>query len=137
MGWAGLLITEPPYFRIAHTSDGGLVRCAIKPNTNLDNEILCVFVSSSPRQPRTSQTVLSRMQLTLHATRRTPHVVPRLVQAMSAWSVKTRRLPSRHCKDARAYGHTTTAMHDMSTPPPALPPPFRSWSLSPGWRDLG
>ena len=31
---------------------------------------------------------------------------------MLAWSVKTRRAPSRHCRDARVYGHTTTAMHD-------------------------
>ena len=42
----------------------------------------------------------------------------RLVQAMSAWSVKTRRAPSRHSRDARVYGHTTTAIHKLSTPPP-------------------
>ena len=35
---------------------------------------------------------------------------------MSAWSVKTRRAPSRHCRDARVYGHTSAAMHHMSTP---------------------
>ena len=58
--------------------------------------------------------VLSRMQLTLHVTRPPPHGALRLVQAMSAWSVKTRRAPSRHCRDSRVYGHTTTAMHDMS-----------------------
>ena len=40
-----------------------------------------------------SHAVLSRMQLTLHATRPTPHGASRLVQAMSAWSVKTRRAP--------------------------------------------
>ena len=45
-----------------------------------------------------SQAVLSRMQLTVHATRRTPHGDLRLVLAMSAWSVKIRRAPSRHCK---------------------------------------
>ena len=61
---------------------------------------------------------LSRTQLTLHATRRTPHGASHLVQATSTWSVKTRRALSRHCRDARVYGHTTTAMHDMSTPPP-------------------
>ena len=67
-----------------------------------------------------SQAVLSRMQLTLHETRRTPHGASRLVLAMSAWSVKTRCAPSRHCKDARVYGHTTTtAMHDNEYP---LPP---------------
>ena len=31
---------------------------------------------------------------------------------MSAWSVKTRYAPSQHCRDARVYGHTATAMHD-------------------------
>ena len=59
-----------------------------------------------------SQAVLTKMQLTLHATRRTPHGASRLVQAMSAWSVKTLRGPSRQCRDARVYGHTTTTVHD-------------------------
>ena len=53
------------------------------------------------------------MQLTLHVTRRTPHGASRLVRAMSAWSVKTRHAPSGHCRDARVYGHTTTAMHEI------------------------
>ena len=35
---------------------------------------------------------------------------------------KTRRAPSRHCRDARVYGHMTTAMHDVSTPPSPAPP---------------
>ena len=68
-----------------------------------------------------SKAVLSRMQVTLHATRPTPHGASRLVQAMPAWSVKTRRAPSGHYRDARVYGHTTTAMHNMSPHPPALP----------------
>ena len=35
---------------------------------------------------------------------RTPHGASRTVQAMSdAWSVKTLRAPSRHCRDARVY----------------------------------
>ena len=63
---------------------------------------------------------LGRMQFTLHATRRTPHGTSRLVQAFSAWLVKTRLAPSRHSGDARVYGHTTTAMHKLSTPPPHL-----------------
>ena len=59
------------------------------------------------------------MQLTLLATRRTPHGASRLVLAMSAWSVKIRRAPSRHCRDARVhawhdYGH---AWHHGSAPP--------------------
>ena len=66
--------------------------------------------------------VLRRMQFTLHATCRTPHGASRLVQAMSAWSVKTPRAPSRHSRDGTVYGHTTTAMHKLSTPPP---PPWR------------
>ena len=57
------------------------------------------------------------MQLTVDETRRTPHDASRLVQAMSAWSVKTRRAPSRHCRDARVYGHPTTAMRDIEYPP--------------------
>ena len=39
-----------------------------------------------------SKAVLSGMQLTLHATRRTPRGSSRLVRAMSLWSVKTRRV---------------------------------------------
>ena len=63
-----------------------------------------------------------RMQSTLHATRRTPHGALRVVQASNVclWLVKTRRAPSRHGRDARVYGHTTTAMRKLSTPPPSL-----------------
>ena len=41
---------------------------------------------------------------------------------MPAWSVKTRRAPSRHCGDARVYGLKTTATHEMSTPSPSPSP---------------
>ena len=68
--------------------------------------------------------VLGRMQFTLHETRRTPHGDSRLVQAMPAWLVKTRRAPSRDSRDARVYGHTTTAMHKLITTLP--PPPART-----------
>ena len=37
---------------------------------------------------------------------------------MSAWLVKTRRSPSRYGRGARVHGHTTTATHKLSTPPP-------------------
>ena len=67
-----------------------------------------------------SRTVLGRMQFTLYATRRTPHGAWRLVQAMSAWLVKARRAPSRQSRDGRVDGHTTTAMHKLSTPPPPV-----------------
>ena len=70
-----------------------------------------------------SKVVLGRMQLTLQAPHRTPHDASRLVHAMSAWSVTTRRSPSRRCRDARVwqeYGHATAAMHEIS-PPPQLP----------------
>ena len=60
-----------------------------------------------------SQAILSGMRLTLHATRQTLHGASRLVQAMPAWSVKARHAPSRHCRDARVYGHRTTAMHEI------------------------
>ena len=83
-----------------------------------------------------SPAVLGRMQptqLNLHATRRTPHRASQgLVQAMSAWSVKARHAPSRHCRDARVYGHTTTAMRDIEYTPP--PPPPVSYYLRLGTR---
>ena len=63
---------------------------------------------------------LGRMKFTLHATHQTPHGASRLVQAMSAWLVKSLRAPSRHSRDARVYGHTTTAMPKLTTPPPVL-----------------
>ena len=65
--------------------------------------------------------ILGRTQFTLHATRRTSHGASRSVQAMSAWLVKTRRAPSRHGRDTRVYGHTTTAMHRVHPPPPNPP----------------
>ena len=67
----------------------------------------------------------SRMYLSLHATRRTPHGASRFQQAMSAWSVKTRRAPSRHYKDARVSCHTTTAVHEIEdiSPTEYTPPP--------------
>ena len=48
-----------------------------------------------------SQAAFTSTKLTLHETRRTPHGASPLTQAMSAWSVKTPRAPSRHCGDAR------------------------------------
>ena len=64
--------------------------------------------------------VLGRMQFTLRATRRRAHGASHLVQAMSAWLVKTRRAPSRHSRDARVYDLTTTARHKLGTPPSPL-----------------
>ena len=51
---------------------------------------------------------------------RTPPGASPLAQSTFAWSVIARRVPSRHCRDARVYDHTTTAMHHMSTTPPPL-----------------
>ena len=46
-----------------------------------------------------------------------------LAQAVSSWSVKPRRTPSRRCRGAEVYGHATGAMHDGKyTAPPPLPP---------------
>ena len=47
----------------------------------------------------------------------TSRFASRLVRAMSAWSVKARRAPSRHGGDARVYGHPTAAMHNIEYPP--------------------
>ena len=37
------------------------------------------------------------------------------------YSVKIRRARSRHCRDVRSHGHTTTAMHDNDCSPPPHP----------------
>ena len=66
-----------------------------------------------------SKAVFMRTQLILTCDwRNTSRFASRLMQASSAWSVKTRRAPSRHCRDARVYRHTTTAMHDNEYTPP-------------------
>ena len=76
-----------------------------------------------PPRPSLSPELLIRKQLTLRATRRTPNGASRLVHAMLAWSVKTRRAPSRHRRDARVYGLKNTALHETSTS--SLSPPTR------------
>ena len=75
----------------------------------------------------TSQAVLTSnsMQLILHATRQTPHGASRSLQAKCAWSVKTRRGPSRHCTDARVHVHIVRLPPCMAfrvhpPPPPGL-----------------
>ena len=67
--------------------------------------------------PKSPSLAASRTQHTLNATRRAPHGASRLRRAMSAWSVKTRRAPSRRCRDAMVSSPTATAMHEISTPP--------------------
>ena len=57
------------------------------------------------------------MRLAEHTSRFASRLV---LLAMSIWSVKTPRAPSRHCRDARVYGHTTTTMHDNEYTPPPL-----------------
>ena len=86
-----------------------------------------------PHTPKSVlRAILGRVQFTLHATRRPPHGASRLVQSMSAWLVKIQCAPSRHSRDARVYGHTTTAMHKLRTPPPIpLPPLSRMQASSP------
>ena len=39
--------------------------------------------------------------------------MPATVTGLSLPPMKTRHAPSRHCRHARVYGHTTTAMHDI------------------------
>ena len=71
--------------------------------------------------------VLGRMQFTLHATRRTPHGASCLVQAMSAWLVKTRLAPSRHStrRNARVYSMVVRPRHAQTEYPPHHTPSLR------------
>ena len=114
--------------------DHGNTRCSgvATPENKVTHWTLSSVSRKSRHKMRKSvlRAVLGRMQFTLHATRRTLNAGSRLVQAISVWLVKTRRAPSWHGRDARDYGHTTTAMHKLSTPyppPPSLlpPPPLR------------
>ena len=69
-----------------------------------------------------SKAALRRMQLTLHATHPTP-LTALGASKMSAWSVKTRHAPSRHCRDMR--GSRVIRLQPsmiMSTPPPSAQP---------------
>ena len=96
------------------------------PEKKSSRSTLSSIMQESTRKVPTSasQAVLRRMQLTPHAIRRTPDGASRLGQAMSAWSVKIRRAPSQHCRDARVYGHTTTTIHDNDyshSPPSGTP----------------
>ena len=62
----------------------------------------------------------------LHGTRRTSHGAPRLVQAMSTWSVKTRRAPSWPRWNTTIYGLIkTTAIHGNEYYP--HPSPSKGW----------
>ena len=59
-----------------------------------------------------SQAVLSGMHAA-HAPCDSPDTSRRFgLGASNAWSMKTRRDPSRHCRDARVYDHMTTSIHD-------------------------
>ena len=81
------------------------------------------------------------MQLTLHATRPTPHSASLLVLAMPAWSVKPRRALARHYWGAIMYDHMTTVMYDNCyiPPPPSLGASnvCHSGRSKPDWRRAG
>ena len=64
--------------------------------------------------------VLSKIQLTLRATRRTPHGAVHLMQqATSASSVKNRRAPSQYCtRDARIMTMRLRSCMILEHPPP-------------------
>ena len=47
------------------------------------------------------------------------------------WSVKTRRAPSRHCRNARVYRHMTSTMLDNEYPPPLPVRLFNGNSMRP------
>ena len=49
---------------------------------------------------------------------------------MPVWWMKTRRAPSRHCRDTRVYDINTTAKHEISTPPILPPVPLRQCQVT-------
>ena len=76
-------------------------------------------------------TLISSPRPPIHETPRTPPGASPLVYAMSAWWVKTRHAPPRHCEDVRVNALKTTAVHKMITArthtrPDATPtPPYQ------------
>ena len=91
-----------------------------------NNSIDSTLSSSIKKHRPPYERFLSRTHLTLHVTRRrrSRRFAPGAGKQTSARSGKTRRAPSRYCRDARSYDYTTTAMDDVSAPSPA-PPPHR------------
>ena len=63
-----------------------------------------IHMQESKVRKSASQVILSRMQLTLHTTRRTPQGALRFVHAVTAWSVKARGAQSQHRINARVNG---------------------------------
>ena len=89
-------------------------------------------VNVDPKRPPPTRMTLGTTQLTVHPVCDSPNTsrASRLVQAMSALLMKTRRAPSRHSRDARVlrsydYGHAQTEhTHPhahASICPPSLP----------------
>ena len=98
---------------------------AVRRSAHTEEYVNSLKLSSMYVQVRLTSSFLARCSSPFNATRRTPHGPSRLVLTMPAWPVKPRRAPPRHCRSARVYGHTTTAMHEIEhTPPPAPPDPL-------------
>ena len=79
----------------AHTTHLHSWRIVVSGSGHIENKINYLNLSAICINIEHSKMVLSRMQPMFHATRLIPHGASRLVRALSAWSVKTRRAPSR------------------------------------------
>ena len=95
-----------------------IVACAKSARKSRENYDLHRKVETNPRLEPLKVYINFKRFTPSCSSCRTPHGASRLVQATSAWLVKTRRAPSRHSRDARVHGHTTTTIHKLSTPPP-------------------
>ena len=104
---------KPPFLAPQKANSTGVTVLNLPPPYHASLKLSSICKSAS-------QALLIRMQLTLHATRSTPHDASRLVQAISAWSVKTRYSPFQHCRDARV--RLRPGMNIEYTPPfPTMP----------------
>ena len=82
-------------------------------------EAVAHLQESTHKVPKSAwQVAPSRMKVTHHASHRTPTVLRAWYTRCLPGRCKSRRAPSRHCRDVRVYGHMITAMHKLSTPPP-------------------
>ena len=112
--WEVLVVGRDTEIRAREAAKESLILGAV-----VNSKHASLAVTTAPRPSLNSLDAVMRMQESpprkrflvgcsspFHAINRTPHGALRLVQTMSTWSVKTRRAPSRHRRDARAYGHT-------------------------------
>ena len=96
-----------------------MAHCCLRKGPHTKNRITDAVVRFQQNPPQ-KWFLVGCTAYPLHDSSKT-YVVFRLVQAMPAWSVHTRRLPSKDCSDARVCGDVPSTMHTIEYTPCGLP----------------